>query len=247
MPSVIIPPANYSGDQVQPLDGVGRSYAAAFAAGLSIVAGQLVAQRTQDTEDAVHVLNFAGTVSGGTFTLSIGADETLALDFDISNANLKTAIELLLETAGYEGATVTLTNGPAPADVTITFGGTLAGLTAPVMVVDDALLTGGGSLGLDVTEEGGAQFEWGAYDSAATNGLEIARGISRYSFVTDIAGAAALGESDSTSRKVTGGLVPIWLGGRFDTQELTNLDADAVTSLGRLERGVLDNGILIVT
>jgi len=89
-------------------------------------------------------LDFGGTVTGGTFTLSItnigvGTSTTSALAYNISNANLKIAIDELLTAAGYNGVTVTIGGGPCPTDATVTFGGTVGNYNMPLMVVTSVL------------------------------------------------------------------------------------------------------------
>jgi hypothetical protein len=76
-----------------------------------------------------QTLDFGGSVTGGTFTLSIpgfdsGTYTTSALAYNISNANLKTAIDELLTRAGYLGATATIGGGPCPTDAIVTFSNT---------------------------------------------------------------------------------------------------------------------------
>lgn len=97
---------------------------------------------------SVQVLDTGGTWSSGTFTLAIakiggGTETTSALAYNISNANIKIAIDAILLAAGYTGATVTLTGGPvASADVTVTFGGTASSVDMPLLVADDGSLAG---------------------------------------------------------------------------------------------------------
>ncbi|MHB9106130.1 MAG: hypothetical protein ACYDCO_03650 [Armatimonadota bacterium] len=91
-----------------------------------------------------QVLDFGGTVTGGTFTLSIGRSgntyTTAALAYNISNASLQSAVEGLLSTAGYTGATVSIEGGPGPADATIAIGG--AGASAVPLIIANSSLTG---------------------------------------------------------------------------------------------------------
>ena len=93
-----------------------------------------------------QILNFGGTVTGGTFTLSItGTNDTTyttaALAYNSGNAGLQAAIEGLLAVAGYTGATATVDGGPCPADATVTIGGVGAN-AIPLMTANSAALTG---------------------------------------------------------------------------------------------------------
>jgi len=97
----------------------------------------------------VQIVDFRGTVSGGSFTLSIadasGANHTSgAIARNASNATLDSTIEALMSAAGYAGVTATITGGPCPADATVTFGGTASSFTLPVMTAASSL-TGTGA------------------------------------------------------------------------------------------------------
>jgi len=91
-----------------------------------------------------QILDFNGSVTGGTFTLSIagsvgGTFTTSALAYDISNANLKTAIDDLLTSAGYTDVTVTIGGGPCPTDTRVTFGGPAGSWNMPLMAANSSL------------------------------------------------------------------------------------------------------------
>lgn len=219
-----------------------------FAPNLTVVAGQIVGEITDAAVNEVQTLNATGTLSGGTFDLSFPGVDAVTLDYDISNANLKIEIEALLEAAGIVGGTVTITNGPLPADTTVTFGGSLAGRDVPLLIVDDTNLTGGGSLALVETTPGLSNKVMKPYNDANTDGSEVARGISKYAFTTDQYGRITFGDVS------TGGphgerfqSAPIYTSGRFDVASLTGLDAAAVTDLGRLESGTISDGVLLIT
>lgn len=88
-------------------------------------------------------------VSGGTFKLRIGDHETSALAYNISNANLKTAIDALLDAAGLTGITCTVTGSGLPTNVTvITFNDVPADIEVPEIKLDSRGITGGGHLQL---------------------------------------------------------------------------------------------------
>lgn len=222
-----------------------------FGANLVIPAGQVVAQVTADSANEVQTLDFTGTVSGGTFILSIlGIDgissfPTTALAYNISNANLRTAILAMLSAAGYPyGSDVTITGGASPTDVNITFGGTLAYTNVPLIVATGSV-TGGGSVAVTATTAGTKKNTWGKYDSGASNGLQTARALAVYDFRTDHAGQVIYGGANSTPehnlRELTG---LVYTKGRFLTGDLVGLDATAAGQLGRLENGSITSGVL---
>lgn len=87
----------------------------------------------------VQTLTKAGTISGGTFTITVGDDTTDDLDYTATHADVQAALEGL-ESVGT--GNVTVTGGPiASAAFTITFGGELEG-NQPAVTVDDSALTG---------------------------------------------------------------------------------------------------------
>lgn len=88
----------------------------------------------------VQTITVTGTSSGGTFTLTFGSETTSALDFDATAAEIDTALEALDNIGAGD---VACTGGPLPGTpVVITFGGNLANVKMPLIVADDALLTG---------------------------------------------------------------------------------------------------------
>lgn len=100
----------------------------------------------------VQTLAKTGTVSGGTFKISFQGQTTAAIAFGETAANIITALNLL---SNVDSGDITATGGPAgTADVVFTFAGRYAGVDVPLMVVDSALLTGGGSYGITQTTAG---------------------------------------------------------------------------------------------
>lgn len=125
------------------------------------IASVAAVTNAQAAVDAVQTLNFSGVPTTGTFVLSIlGANlrttySTSALAYNISNANLKTAIEALLLAAGWGTGTVTMSNGPCPADTTVTFdGGDFAGVDIPLMSIAATGFDGGATVAMVETTEG---------------------------------------------------------------------------------------------
>lgn len=81
---------------------------------------------------AVWTLDSTGTVSGGTYTITVDGETTDDIAFDATNAEIKAALNAL---SGVAGATVTGTT-----DKTVTLK------AAAVLSVEDANITGGGSI-----------------------------------------------------------------------------------------------------
>ena len=79
-----------------------------------------------------------------------------------------------------------------------------------------------------------------AYDPAEDDGAEVARGIAVYGFTTDADGKVTVANETG----VTYDTAPIYVGGIFQTNELTGLDDDAVTQLGgHLIQGDTSDGV----
>lgn len=166
--------ANYTGKQLLPLffPELAGVIAGTFMPNLTVAQGTVLGQVSASSVNEVQTLNFSASgdvPNGGTFTLAVtgidgGTFTTDALAYGISNANLKIAVEALFVSAGYVGVTVTLTNGPAPADVTVTFGGTAAAWNIPLMVASNALTSAGtATLTVDATTAGVTKGLWGPY------------------------------------------------------------------------------------
>jgi hypothetical protein len=118
------------------------------------------AERNEVQSIAAH----QGTVSGGTFTLAFtlwdGTEfETGNIAFDANAATIEAAIDTAADgvVEGFTAGDIAVTGGPlTTTPVVLTFSGdSVAGQNHDPVVVDDALLTGGGSAGaVSVTTEG---------------------------------------------------------------------------------------------
>lgn len=90
--------------------------------------------------DQIDTISVSGTVSGGTYTLSVGGQTTTALAFGASAATVKTALELL---SSVGSGNSTITGGALPTTPMVV---TLIGPAANQNItIDGTLLTGGGS------------------------------------------------------------------------------------------------------
>lgn len=92
----------------------------------------MVAQQAADAGcEYQQTIHFAGTVSGGTFTLGLpGKDgivhHTGPITYSASSASLRGAVKELLAACGYIGGDCRVSGGPLPGDVTIGWEGTAA-------------------------------------------------------------------------------------------------------------------------
>lgn len=87
----------------------------------------------------VQTITFYGSPAGGTWTASFMGVGTTPLAYNISSADLQTALRALT-TIGATGVTV---SGSAGGPYTVTFAGTLANTAVESIVVDTTSLTGG--------------------------------------------------------------------------------------------------------
>lgn len=99
-------------------------------------------------EDEIQTVTVTGTPTGGTFTLTFAGDTTSAIAYNAAASAVDTALEAL-STIGTGNVTV---SGSAGGPYTVTFVGDFADLDVPLMTADGALLTGGTSPDVTVTQ-----------------------------------------------------------------------------------------------
>lgn len=104
------------------------------------VAGAMVALPVQD--DKVRWLRITGSPASGTFTITVGASTTSAIQYNASAATIQAALAALPSVGS---GNVTCTGGPVnTAPVRIVFGGTFAKAAVPAISTTDTF-TGGTS------------------------------------------------------------------------------------------------------
>jgi hypothetical protein len=105
------------------------------------MAGTLLGQAGYD--DKVRWLSYVGTVTAGTFTITVGANTTTALAYNATASTIQTAVAAL---ASVGSGNVLITGGLlTAAPMRILFTGTLATASIPTVSTTDTL-TGGTSL-----------------------------------------------------------------------------------------------------
>lgn len=250
------PTTTYTGNKVDPMDA--SVLMGNFEPQLDVAAGTLLARVTAASQSQIQTINFSGggdVPTGGTFRLSIpGIDGgtyyasltnlgtstyDADLDYNISNADLKIAIENMLEDAGYVGATVTIGGGACPVDATVTFGGSAVYKEMPAMTADGTNLTSSGTATLSnsITTHGWKKGDWTTYNNTDTysKGTGVARGIAQYDFRTDYFGRVVFTSNGSSPQnRVYQQTAPLWTQGDFLCSKLTGLDSGAITDLGKL-------------
>lgn len=104
------------------------------------------------TVNEVQTLSATGTVSGGTYTLSFDGQTSSSLNWNDNLATIQARLDAFAAGAGQ----IVAAGGALPGTpVTLTYSGTaFAGSPVPLMTVNSASLTGGGSYGIVQTTPG---------------------------------------------------------------------------------------------
>lgn len=110
----------------------------------------------------VQTINL-GAATAGTVTITFDGETTAAIAF---NATAATVQAELVKLSNVNAGDITVTGGPLPGTVTLTFGGRYAGVNVPQVTVTPTGLTGG-TVTVATTTEGG---------SAASDGRETMAG-----------------------------------------------------------------------
>jgi hypothetical protein len=108
------------------------------------LSGTAVSNKKTDEVQTITVTD----ATGGTFTVTYDSEETAPLAYNITPAQLQSALEALT-TIGEDNVSVT---GTAGTSYVVTFIGDLAATSLDLMVIDDSLVTGGGSVEVAVAE-----------------------------------------------------------------------------------------------
>jgi hypothetical protein len=161
------------------------------------------------------------TATGGTYTLTFNGQTTTAIAFNANAATIQTAFTAL-STVGAGNATVTGT-GP----FVFTFQNALGEQDVSAITVGTGSLTGGTATMAQTTA--GVSGQVGAYASGNTNGTQTPRAILEYDTYTDAAGVHYWGSGFWGEGKT---YTPCWIHGDFRCEDLTGLDAAALTQTG---------------
>ena len=232
------PVRTYVGQGLQPCiyPELARTDVGKFLPG-TYVAGQGLGQKTGLTAvNEVQTLTITGTPTGGTFRLTFNGVETGHITFSTTAATLAANITAALE-APAEIGTGNVTTSASVTVPAVTFQGALAGQEQPPLTFSRNDLTGGTDPTATVAETtpgqtaGGA---WGAYDDAASDGLQIAKAVLQYATVVTPNGKHYSGGSLTAHLSAS-----FYIAGYFRTADLTGIDAAAVTDLGRIVEGAV--------
>lgn len=158
----------------------------------------------------VQTITASGTVSGGAYTITFNGETTGSLNHNANNATILAALEALpnIGTGG-----VTLGGGALPGTpVTVTFKLQWASQNVPMLIVDSASLTGGGSYEVTQTTPGAPLTElalkpisgnhWDFYlDSSAAGlgGTKLTRVLETSWEISELWGPVWVGNTANTS------------------------------------------------
>lgn len=237
------PLRTYSGQGIMPLYGDHRALnlPVSLPAGVSYAKGTVLGlvPGTGTAVNHVQTITPSGTVSGGTWRISFGGCVTSALAHNADAATIKAALVALANIGSADYLTVT-GGGLDAAAVVITFTGKMGGLEQPAMLLILSLTGSGATAAVAQTTKGKpAGGHYPAYDDSLSDGREVAKAILQYPCTTNTYGQITFGDTaDAADNDNRESQAPAWFRGEFKTSELTGIDANGVTDLGRIIQGI---------
>lgn len=239
-----LPITTFGADVLQPWSqpDLARTLAVNLEAGTyakGTIVGEVVNASAQNEQ---QTLTTAGTVTGGTFTLTLDGITTAPIVWNATAAQVVAAL-----TAAFGAAIATASGGALPATpVVLTFINEYAARDVALLVVGNSL-TGTGGPGLTPSETAKGRAASGtfkAYVDAASDGSGIAKGILQYACVVDSRGRVYIGNQTGGGELGNYHLTaPIFTRGVFRTSDCVGLDAAALVDLAaHFESGNLAQG-----
>ena len=192
----------------------------------------------------VQTVTISGSPTGGTFTLTCSGVTTAPIAWNATSA----AVQAALSALGVLNAVAVSGSAGGPWPVTLY---PPANTLFPTLSASGAGLTGGTSPAAGVAWASPGYTSWGIYRSYAagnTDGSQVAKCLLAYDAQTDAAGNITLsaftlqagGEWGETCLGTAA-----WFSGVFRCEELSGLDATAITALGAsLIEGTVTQGIV---
>jgi len=204
-------------------------------ASVSYIKGTILGELAGTT--ATHTLTASGALSAGSFTLSDGTNTTAAIAYNATAAQLTAA--MLAATPGPLGYIATGGTFTTPTAFTLT--STINGPRPTVLTVGGAGVTGGTITDAStITGTAGPAGTYKQYTAVATDGSQIPKVILAYAASTDASGNITYGGQDFGETRKS---VPAFISGTFRCEDLSGLDANALTLMaGRLLNGTVGTG-----
>lgn len=207
----------------------------------TFLAGQVLGEMIGTDEVQQIVIDAAG----GTWVYTYAGQSASGLAWNISAADLQTAIQNL-SNVGVGNVRVQLT---AAGTYRISFINALGSGNRAAATTTATGLTGGAGTAVVSTLTGGVAGTRGVfapYASGNTDGSQVARLLLRYGCVTDANGLVTIGDgpAGTSEHGFTQRYADAYYSGIFATADLVGLDATAIGHLGRLIDGTVENGRL---
>lgn len=219
------------------------------AANQHLVKGTIVGVVTSASANDVQTLT-QSSATGGTFTLTFGSSTvytTAPIAYNASAATVQAALQQLPNIGS--GNVICTGGGLGSAGVVCTFSGALANQPQPVFTVNNAGLTGSGAaVAVAHTTPGVSNGALEPYVSSNSDGSQTPMGILVVEVSTDSQGNVTFGPLPTGNGfGAVRHVAPVAISGYFNTADLTGLDSNAVSKLGRLIEGTTSVGVLCVT
>jgi len=219
------------------------------AANLSMALGTVVGVCTSPNGDDVQTLTQA-SATGGTFTITFGFGtvySTAPIPYNATAAQVQSALQAL---PNIGAGNMSCTGGAlGSSGVVCTFGGALANQPQPIFAINNAGLTGSSAaVTVAHTTLGVANGAMEPYASGNTDGSQTPIGILVVQVSTDTQGNVTYGPQPiGNGFGAVRHVAPLAISGYFNAADLTGLDTNAVSKLGRLIEGTTSSGVLCVT
>lgn len=224
------PSIQYTALQIQPArhPEKWRTDAIKIAVG-SYVQGTVMGKvSTTTANNDVQTITISGSPTGGTFILQFGGYNTTALAYNISTANMATALAALPSIGSSSNVTVT---GTAGSSYTVTFTGACGNLYQSLISLYSNSLTGGSSPSVSIahtTPGNSANGSWRPYNSGNSDGSQIPKCVLIFAGTVDTFGNHVFGGGEWNQPGSFGDqTAPAVFGGYVKTIELTGLDSNA--------------------
>lgn len=202
---------------------------------VDLPAGQVLGLITSNTtpRNEVHHITIPAEVDGGTFRLLFGTDLTAEVSWNADPAVIATALQTALEgldpIVSGDVAVVGSQATTGIQTIAITYQGNLANRAIPAPTLIQSLDNGTATIARQTTGHSGPGLA-AAYNDANSDGTQTAKCVLMRRTRTDLAGRI-LDERPGAAEKHS---AAVYTKGYFRCSDLTSLDDNAVTDLGKL-------------
>ncbi|MDE2097711.1 MAG: hypothetical protein KGL39_10720 [Patescibacteria group bacterium] len=228
--------------------GQARRLSVALDNSLTLVKGTILGEKLGT--NAIQKVVISGSPTGGTFTLTFGAQTTAGIAFGATKEQVQAAFEAL-SSVGNGNAKVTGGWVGTGAVFFVEYTGTLGQAVQSTLTCSIASMTGGTPAQATSSTQSGAAGSPGvfkAYNEANTDGSQFPRCILQYDCATDGSGNITLGgASGGGDWGETYKTAPAFFSGTFLTADLTGYDDSCARQPGwRLVSGTPTSGVVRV-